>query len=128
MLALWPAELTARLFQHPDQDSGPGLLVRTEVILLFTIRARAEGKGFRTLIPLRGTALAGRLGEPYPTTFHVQWTHRESNRSLSAAPSLYVRWTMGPSITDLAEWTAGSRTPISGVRVPVSSRWTSKLA
>jgi hypothetical protein len=30
MLALWPAELTARLFQHPDQDSNPGLLVRSE--------------------------------------------------------------------------------------------------
>ena len=31
ILALWPAELTAHLFQHPDQDSNPGLLVRTEV-------------------------------------------------------------------------------------------------
>ena len=31
MLALWPAVLTARLIQHPDQDSNPGLLVRTEV-------------------------------------------------------------------------------------------------
>ena len=30
MLVLWPAELTARLFQHPDQDSNPGLLVRSE--------------------------------------------------------------------------------------------------
>jgi hypothetical protein len=31
MLALWPAELTARMFQCPDQDSNPKLLVRIEV-------------------------------------------------------------------------------------------------
>jgi hypothetical protein len=30
MLALWPAELTARMFQYPDQDSNPKLLVRGE--------------------------------------------------------------------------------------------------
>jgi hypothetical protein len=31
MLALWPAELTARMILYPDQDSNPKLLVRTEV-------------------------------------------------------------------------------------------------
>jgi hypothetical protein len=31
MLALRPAELTARMSQNPDQDSNPKLLVRTEV-------------------------------------------------------------------------------------------------
>ena len=30
MLALWPAELTARMSQCPDQDSNPKLLVRSE--------------------------------------------------------------------------------------------------
>ena len=39
------------------------------MILLFTIGAASGRQGIRTLIPLGGTALAGRLGKPYPTTF-----------------------------------------------------------
>ena len=32
MLALWPAELTARMSQCPDQDSNPKLLVRSKSV------------------------------------------------------------------------------------------------
>ena len=57
--------------------------------------------------------LANRPGEPYPATFHIQWTHRESNSDFRHARAVSSRWTMGPfhSVDR-----PGNRTPISSVQ------------
>src|SRR5262245_2417255 len=66
--------------------------------------------------------LANRPGEPYPATFRIQWTHRESNWGtdwhgcqlvLRHARAVSSRWTMSPfSAVDRP----GNRTPISSVQ------------
>jgi hypothetical protein len=54
--------------------------------------------------------LANRPGEPYPATFRIQWTHRESNSDFRHARAVSSRWTMSPSsVVDRP----GNRTPIS---------------
>ena len=40
--------------------------------------------------------LANRPGEPYPATFRIQWTHRESNSDFRHARAVSSRWTMSP--------------------------------
>src|SRR6476661_10823346 len=57
--------------------------------------------------------LANRPGEPYPATFHIQWTHRESNSDFRHARAVSSRWTMSPfrSVDR-----PGNRTPISSVQ------------
>ena len=40
--------------------------------------------------------LANRPGQPYPATFRIQWTHRESNPDLQPAELVSSRWTMSP--------------------------------
>ena len=57
--------------------------------------------------------LANRPGEPYPATFHNQWTHRESNSDLRHARAVSSRWTMSPL---LSVDRPGNRTPISSVQ------------
>ena len=54
--------------------------------------------------------LANRPGEPYPATFRIQWTHRESNSDFRHARAVSSRWTMSPfrSVDR-----PGNRTPIS---------------
>ena len=79
------------------------------MIILFTIEARAEGKGFEPSSQL-GNALAGRPGKPYPATFRFEWTHRESNSDLQTASLMSSLWTMSPSSIS---GPPGSRTPIS---------------
>ena len=54
--------------------------------------------------------LANRPGEPYPATFRIQWTHRESNSDLRHARAVSSRWTMSPFISVDRP---GNRTPIS---------------
>ena len=57
--------------------------------------------------------LANRPGEPYPATFRIQWTHRESNSDFRHARAVSSRWTMSPfrSVDR-----PGNRTPISSVQ------------
>jgi hypothetical protein len=57
--------------------------------------------------------LANRPGEPYPATFRMQWTHRESNSDFRHARAVSSRWTMSPSS---AVDRPGNRTPISSVQ------------
>ena len=57
--------------------------------------------------------LANRPGEPYPATFRIQWTHRESNSDLRHARAVSSRWTMSPS---RSVDRPGNRTPISSVQ------------
>ena len=54
--------------------------------------------------------LANRPGEPYPATFRIEWTHRESNSDFRHARAVSSRWTMSPfrSVDR-----PGNRTPIS---------------
>ena len=54
--------------------------------------------------------LANRPGEPYPATFRIQWTHRESNSDFRHARAVSSRWTMSPFH---AVDRPGNRTPIS---------------
>ena len=51
--------------------------------------------------------LATRPGEPYPATFRIQWTHRESNSDLQPAELVSSHWTMSPCF----EWTVWESTP-----------------
>ena len=63
--------------------------------------------------------LANRPGEPYPATFRIQWTHRESNPDFRHARAVSSRWTMSP-LRSVDR--PGSRTPISWLqarRLPV---------
>ena len=66
--------------------------------------------------------LANRPGEPYPATFRIEWTHRESNSDFRHARAVSSRWTMSPCIF---QWTAGESNPDPLVASQVSSRWTS---
>ena len=54
--------------------------------------------------------LANRPGEPYPATFRIEWTHRESNSDLRHARAVSSRWTMSP-LHQVDR--PGNRTPIS---------------
>ena len=83
------------------------------MILLFTIGAASGRRGIRTLIPLGGTALAGRLGKPYPTTFRSSGPTGCRTR-ISATPGR--RRPLGPwalRSQTLPSGPPGSRTPIS---------------
>ena len=57
--------------------------------------------------------LANRPGVPYPATFRIQWTPRESNSDFRHARAVSSRWTMSPfrSVDR-----PGNRTPISSVQ------------
>jgi hypothetical protein len=65
--------------------------------------------------------LANRPGEPYPATFRIQWTHRESNSDLRDARAVSSRWTMSPF-----SGPAGESNPDLLVASQASSRWTSR--
>ncbi len=58
--------------------------------------------------------LANRPGEPYPATFRIQWTHRESNSDFRHARAVSSRWTMSPFLRSVDR--PGNRTPISSVQ------------
>lgn len=76
--------------------------------------------------PRGGTALAERLGKPYPTTFRCSGPTGNRTR-ISATPGRrrpVGPWAL-PSITDSIEWTAGESNPDLRRAMPVSSRWTS---
>ena len=103
------------------------------MILLFTIGAASGRQGIRTLIPLGGTALAGRLGKPYPTTFRSSGPTGSRTR-VSGLPSRCRsagRWAL--RFMPVLSGPPGSRTLISALqerRLPVgraaqfqSSRW-----
>src|SRR5690349_616608 len=64
-------------------------------------------------LPCNSHGLANRPGEPYPATFRIQWTHRESNSDFRHARAVSSRWTMSPSS---AVDRPGNRTPISSVQ------------
>ncbi len=98
------------------------------MIIRFTIeacarnRSRAEGKGFEPSSRQAGTALAERPGQPYPATFHSQWTHRESNPDFQTASLMSSLWTMSPL---LFSGPAGESNPDLLVASQASFRWTS---
>ena len=76
--------------------------------------SQASGRrGSRTHMAVKPHGLANRPGEPYPATFRMQWTHRESNSDLCHARAVSSRWTMSPfrSVDR-----PGNRTPISWVQ------------
>ena len=70
-------------------------------------------RGSRTHVAVKPHGLANRPGEPYPATFRIQWTHRESNSDFRHARAVSSRWTMSPSS---AVDRPGNRTPISSVQ------------
>src|SRR5207248_2324598 len=65
--------------------------------------------------------LANRPGEPYPATFRIQWTHRESNSDFRHARAVSSRWTMSPF-----SGPAGESNPDLLGASEASSRWTSR--
>ena len=65
--------------------------------------------------------LANRPGEPYPATFRIEWTHRESNSDFRHARAVSSRWTMSP-----LSGPAGESNPDLLVASQASSRWTSR--
>src|SRR6267142_3315947 len=67
--------------------------------------------------------LANRPGEPYPATFHIQWTHRGSNSDFRHARAVSSRWTMSPFAFS---GPAGESNPDLLVASQASSRWTSR--
>src|SRR5262245_17131522 len=67
--------------------------------------------------------LANRPGEPYPATFHIQWTHRESNSDFRHARAVSSRWTMSPFVFS---GPAGESNPDLLGANEASSRWTSR--
>ena len=67
-------------------------------------------RGIRTHIPaVEPHGLANRPGEPYPATFRIQWTHRESNSDFRHARAVSSRWTMSPYV----QWTGRGIEPRS---------------
>ena len=67
--------------------------------------------------------LANRPGEPYPATFHLPWTHRESNSDFRHARAVSSRWTMSPFAFS---GPAGESNPDLLGANEASSRWTSR--
>ena len=67
--------------------------------------------------------LANRPGEPYPATFRIQWTHRESNSDFRHARAVSSRWTMSPFVFS---GPAGESNPDLLGANEASSRWTSR--
>ena len=105
MLALWPAELTAR-----DRSSTP-TRTRTRNSSLearhdppFHHRGtRAEGKGFEPSSPSRGNRLSRTARPTVSGYLPFEWTHRESNPDLRPRQGrCRPAWTMSPSISDSA--------------------------
>ena len=97
------------------------------MILRFTIGAtKRKARDSNPHSPRGETALAGRLGKPYPTTFRSSGPTGSRTR-ISATPGRRrPAWTMGPSESlPAAQWTAGESNPDLRRAMPASSRWTS---
>ena len=86
----------------------------------FTIGPCQSGRHeIRTHTPVKAHALAVRSGQPYPATFRIEWSHRESNPDCQHAMLESSRWTMTPLSSS---GPPGSRTPITWLqarRLPI---------
>ena len=100
------------------------------MILLFTIGAGGTERKARDSNPhppRGGTALAGRLGKPYPTTFRSSGPTGSRTR-ISATPGRrrpLGPWALQSLCLRSAQWTAGESNPDLRRAMPASSRWTS---
>ena len=119
MLALWPAELTARFFSTPTRTRTRNSSLGPRRDPPFHHRGKQrKARDSNPHPPRGGTALAGRLGQPYPTTFRSSGPTGSRTR-ISATPGR--RHPLGPWALrflslSMLNGPPGSRTPISGVQ------------